>query len=215
LFGTPRNVTTTEHDIRLAEWPQDTPPLRIAFASDFHAGPTTHPDLWAAACDALNRAEPDILLLGGDFVVLEARHVDALAARLGQVAAPLGCYAVLGNHDYYAGAEYITRRLEAAGIRMLTNQGIRLPAPHAHVWICGLDDWGYGEPDAAAALDGAEGIRIVLMHNPLACWTSGRSSSTWRSAGMCTVGRSHCRVDTPSWYPTDHSRAGTPAGAFR
>jgi predicted MPP superfamily phosphohydrolase len=44
------------------------------------------------------------VLLGGDFVVLEARHVDTLAKRLARVAAPLGCYAVLGNHDYYAGA---------------------------------------------------------------------------------------------------------------
>jgi predicted MPP superfamily phosphohydrolase len=97
-------VTTTKHDIFKARWPQDTPPLRIAFASDFHAGPTTHPDLWAAACDALDRAKPDVVLLGGDFVVLEARHVDTLAKRLARVAAPLGCYAVLGNHDYYAGA---------------------------------------------------------------------------------------------------------------
>ncbi len=71
LFGTPRDVTTTEHDIRLADWPQDAPPLRIAFASDFHAGPTTHPDLWAAACDALESARPDIVLVGGDFVVVE------------------------------------------------------------------------------------------------------------------------------------------------
>ncbi len=166
LFGTPRDVTTTEHDIRLADWPQDAPPLRIAFASDFHAGPTTHPDLWAAACDALNRAEPDIVLLGGDFVVLEARHVDALAERLGRVTAPLGSYAVLGNHDYFVDVEHITGRLEAVGIRMLTNQRMSLPAPYAHIWICGLDDWGYGEPDAATALGSAKGVRIVLMHNP-------------------------------------------------
>lgn len=166
MFGTPRDVTTTEHDIRLADWPQDAPPLRIAFASDFHAGPTTHPDLWAAACDALNCAEPDIVLLGGDFVVLEARHVDALAERLGRVTAPLGSYAVLGNHDYFVDVEHITGRLEAVGIRMLTNQAVRLPAPHAHVRICGLDDWGYGEPDVAAALAGAQGVKVVLMHNP-------------------------------------------------
>ncbi|MBA3968936.1 MAG: metallophosphoesterase family protein [Gemmatimonadetes bacterium] len=166
LFGTPREVEVTEHAVLPVGWPSDVPPLRIAFASDFHAGPTTHPDLWAAACDALDRAKPDIVLLGGDFVVVEALHVDALAERLGEIAAPLGCYAVLGNHDYYADATYIAECLEAVGIRMLTNQGMSLPAPHAHVWICGLDDWGHGEPDVAAALDGAEGIRVVLMHNP-------------------------------------------------
>ena len=166
LFGTPRAVVVTEHTITVAGWPADTPPLRIAFASDFHAGPTTHPSLWAGACQALEHARPDVLLLGGDFVALEAHHADALAERLGRITAPLGRYAVLGNHDYYAGPHYVAERLESAGIQMLTNRNVCLPNPHGHVWICGIDDWGYGEPDADAALAGAEGVRIVLMHNP-------------------------------------------------
>lgn len=164
--GAPREVVTTWHRMFPGGWLPEAPPLRIAFASDFHAGPTTHPSLWAEACDVLELAEPDLLLLGGDFVALEARHADALAERLGRIVAPLGRYAVLGNHDYYAGPHYVAERLEAAGIQMLTNRNVRLPHPYEHVWICGIDDWGYGEPDADAALAGAEGVRIALMHNP-------------------------------------------------
>jgi hypothetical protein len=92
------------------------PPLRLAFASDFHAGPTTHPDVLANACAALREAAPDVLLLGGDFVCLHARYVDALAEMLGTVPAPLGRYAVLGNHDLWVDHRHIERKLGAVGI---------------------------------------------------------------------------------------------------
>ncbi len=141
-------------------------PLKLAYASDFHAGPTTDPAVLRAACSALREAEPDVLLLGGDFVTLAREDVDWLAEELGSVPAPLGRYAVMGNHDWWAGADYITRRLEAAGITVLTNRNVRLPAPFDDIWICGLDDHWYGHPDAASALANADGVRVVLMHAP-------------------------------------------------
>src|SRR5256885_1528810 len=46
------------------------PPLRIAFASDFHTGPATHARQLNRAVETLTRIRPDALLLGGDFVSL-------------------------------------------------------------------------------------------------------------------------------------------------
>ena len=69
------------------------PPLRIAFASDFHAAPTTHPHAIAGACQILRELHPDVLLLGGDFVSLHARHIESVAAALADVPAPLRRYA--------------------------------------------------------------------------------------------------------------------------
>lgn len=142
------------------------PPLRVAFASDFHASPATAPSLVADACRALAESRPDLLLLGGDFVSFHARHVDALARRLAAIEAPLGKLAVLGNHDLIGDDAYIVRRLAAAGVRTLVNERVRLPAPHDDVWVCGLDDPGQGYPDADAAFAGADGVRLLLMHSP-------------------------------------------------
>jgi predicted MPP superfamily phosphohydrolase len=142
------------------------PPLRIAFASDFHAGPTTHPQAISAACRALHDLQPDVLLLGGDFVSLHARYIETLAKALGQIPAPLGRYAVLGNHDLWAGDAPIVRHLEQAGIQMLVNQNRQLPPPYDHIWICGLDDPTSGTPDAPAMFAGTDGERIVLMYSP-------------------------------------------------
>jgi uncharacterized protein len=73
---------------------------------------------------------------------------------------------VLGNHDLWYGPAHIVRTLEAAGIEMLTNGNRRLPPPFHDIWVCGLDEFTLGTPDARAALRGADGARIVLMHAP-------------------------------------------------
>ena len=141
-------------------------PLRIAFASDFHAGPATAWPLLEMSVARLESLRPDLLLLGGDFVAIDPRHGERLIARLGTIPARLGCFAVLGNHDYWSGATGVVRQLEAAGITMLTNRGLRLPPPFDHVSIVGLDDHTSGSPDAEAAFAGAGPVRVVLMHAP-------------------------------------------------
>jgi uncharacterized protein len=159
-------VRVVEHTLALSPRAPDAPTLRLAFASDFHAGPTTSPELLRQAVDALRLARPDVLLLGGDFVSLDVGQIEWLAPLLGRIPAPLGRFAVLGNHDHWNGAGQIVRALEAAGVEVLTNRNRRLPPPFQNIWICGLDDFVSGSPDARLALSGADGARIVLMHGP-------------------------------------------------
>ncbi|HEU4628251.1 MAG TPA: metallophosphoesterase [Gemmatimonadaceae bacterium] len=180
-----------EHRFALPGRAAGRPPLRVAFASDFHASPATAPSLVADACRALADARPDLLLLGGDFVSFHARHVDALARRLAAIEAPLGKLAVLGNHDLVGDDAYIVRRLAEAGVRTLVNANVRLPAPHDDVWVCGLDDPTQGHPDADAAFGGidgaaggagAGGVRLLLVHSPDGLATAG--ARLW-AVGFC------------------------------
>jgi uncharacterized protein len=163
LQGTFRVAT---HFLSLPCRTPDAPPLRVAFASDLHAGPSTHPALIVEACRALAESAAHLLLLGGDFVGFHARYIDDLVPVLAAIEPPLGKFAVLGNHDLMADDAYIAARLEAAGVRVLVNESVRLPAPHAGIWLCGLDDWDEGAPDAEAAFAGTDGLRLVLMHSP-------------------------------------------------
>jgi predicted MPP superfamily phosphohydrolase len=164
-LGLHGRVSLRTHSPRI-DRPSGASPFRIVFASDFHAGPVTHPELLNEASRAIAGGKPDLLLLGGDFISPFAQHIDGLANRLRQIDAPLGKFAVLGNHDLYADDEYIVRRLAEAGVRTLVNENVRLPPPYDDVVLIGLDDPTVGSPDADAAFRGAEGIRIVLMHSP-------------------------------------------------
>jgi predicted MPP superfamily phosphohydrolase len=139
------------------------PPLKIAFASDFHAGPTTNPRVLEAACEALVSLRPDLLLLGGDFVTGRASYIQELAPLLATIPAPLGRYGVWGNHDLRAHRNTLQRALEDAGVRMLHNEAVPLPAPHDDVSLIGIDDPICGKP---AFPESGRPVKIVLMHAP-------------------------------------------------
>jgi predicted MPP superfamily phosphohydrolase len=140
--------------------------LRIAFASDFHAGAATPWPLIEAAVARLDELRADVLLLGGDFVSTDAAQARRVARLLGNVHAPFGRFAVLGNHDHWASTAAVGAHLRDAGIEVLTNRAVDLAAPFESVSVCGLDDHMSGSPDAARAFAGAGEIRVVLMHAP-------------------------------------------------
>lgn len=162
------------------------PTLRAAFASDFHAGATTDERMLADACRALAAFEPDLLLLGGDFVSVRASYIDRLAPLLTEIRAPLGKLAVLGNHDLRADRATVLRALTDAGIRVLDNEWLRLPEPFDDVTICGISDAMRGNPRADLALDGASGTRLVLMHSP-----EGLRAIGDRSFDLALCGHTH------------------------
>jgi predicted MPP superfamily phosphohydrolase len=165
-LGIRPTVRTVPHAIALGPHADGMPPLRIGYASDFHAGPVTDPSVLEAACAGLRALAPDLLLFGGDFVTGRPDEMGWLARELGSIPAPLGRFAVLGNHDRWSGIRPVIEQLEACDVRVLVNESVQLPAPYDRVWICGLDDHSTGWPDAAAALRGADGVRVVLMHAP-------------------------------------------------
>jgi predicted MPP superfamily phosphohydrolase len=165
-LGLQGRLQLARHDIALAARDSSIPPLRVAFASDFHGGPGTHGATIRRACRLLADSKPDLLLLGGDFVSFHARHVDGVLEAIDAISAPLGRLAVLGNHDLIADDAYLVRRLATIGVRTLINENVRLPAPYDRIWVCGLDNTEQGTPDGPRALAGARGHRLILMHSP-------------------------------------------------
>ena len=167
-LGLQGRVRSRTHRFDLGRRARDAvrPTLRIAFAADFHAGATTDERVLSAACRALTAFEPDVVLLGGDFVSVRASYIDRLAPLLAAIRAPLGKLAVLGNHDLRADRATVMRGLGDAGVRVLDNEPVRLPEPFDDVTICGVSDVLRGNPRPDLAIDGVTGTRIVLMHSP-------------------------------------------------
>ena len=165
-LGLHGSLAVTTHEIvvpRVTGLPR---PLTFAFASDFHAGPTTHPEMFDRLTEALSARAPDVVLLGGDFVSCRVAYLPMLLNALARYRPPLGTYAVLGNHDVWAGAESISRQLVTAGVTVLVNASARLPAPFEAVTLCGIDDPWVGRPDLNQAFAASGSVRIFLLHSP-------------------------------------------------
>lgn len=142
------------------------PPLCIAFLSDFHAGPSTCPQIFRDAIDVLKNQDISLLLLGGDFISHRAQYVDQLLPLLETLKPPLGKYAVFGNHDLWSDHDYIEAQLARAQVKFLVNQEISLPAPYQHVHLYGFDDPWTGAAASNKTFAAHQGCRLVLSHSP-------------------------------------------------
>jgi len=165
-LGMQRRVRVRHHSIATPRWPAGMRPLRLAFASDLHAGPTTHPSLLDEAFERLAAAQADLILLGGDYVFLTADHIGEIERRLARLRAPLGIHAVLGNHDLWADDQAIVDALTRGGARVLVNERACLPAPFEHVMLAGLDDPWTGVRASRPHFLPDDPVRIVLVHAP-------------------------------------------------
>jgi predicted MPP superfamily phosphohydrolase len=192
------------------------PPLRIGFVSDLHLGPLTAPRLLEAAFERLAEEAPNVLVLGGDYVFLEATAAKAdFVTRLVARVPAATKVAVLGNHDLWTDHALLETALERGGARVLVNQALRLPPPHDDVALVGLDDPWTGEPDPqrAFAEAGDAAVRIAVVHAP-----EGYPFVRGRGAALMLCGHTHGgQIAGPRGPLIVHGPLGRrwPAGLYR
>lgn len=165
----PRSLSLEEVPVALARVTPALVGLRIGLITDIHHEPHRPTAMLARAVALLNDARPDVILLGGDYVNSTARDFDHALALLAQLRAPLGVYGVLGNHDYWAGADYLSALLTRAGVTILRNEARALRAPGGgEWWLVGVDSTvrGHDDLDAAFAAVPPDAFRILLAHEP-------------------------------------------------
>ncbi len=167
-------VVTRGTPVPIARWPAEIGPLRIAALADLHIGaPHITLDKLREIVSSVNAERPDLVVLLGDYVihgVVGGRHVDIepTAAALRDLRAPLGVFAVLGNHDWWYDGPRTTRALEAAGIRVLEDAAAAVTVRGRPLWIAGVSDARTRGADVARALAAVpeRAPVIVLTHNP-------------------------------------------------
>ncbi len=172
----PRWLAYREIGHEVSSW-QGPPGLKVAVASDWHF---TTRALWRVTTVEratqivadINAAKPDIVLLPGDFIASDFAGAsigpaeEAVAAVLGELKAPLGIYAVLGNHDWWHDGGKMRSALERRGIKVLENDAVALPG--TSLWIAGVGDdfTGHSRPASAVSKVPASAQVLVLMHDP-------------------------------------------------
>lgn len=137
-----------EWDVRLASWTRGAPPLRIAILTDVHAfEPYMPASRIAGIADSINRLRPDLTVLLGDFVSTRSQNfmirnvpIPDWTAALAPLKAPLGVYAILGNHDWWLDDKAVRTGLQKVGIPVLENQAIKIHANGHSFWLAGLGD---------------------------------------------------------------------------
>jgi len=145
--------------------------IKIVAASDIHLGTSIDKKMLHKYVQMINARKPDIILLAGDITdrsfgpVMEQK----MEQELSQLHAPLGVFAITGNHEYYSGVpEEINEYLRAAGIRMLHDS---VALVDNSFYLVGRDDRTNTNRKPLSEL--VEGLRpelprILLDHQPYA-----------------------------------------------
>ncbi len=100
--------------------------LRIGAASDIHLGTLIANGHLERFVSMMNKQNPDIILLAGDIFDEDLGPVikKDMGSVLSKLSAPLGVYAVTGNHEYIGGVEAAVKYLEEHGVRVLRDTSI-------------------------------------------------------------------------------------------
>jgi uncharacterized protein len=162
------DLEVTRHEIFIDDLPPAFDGYRIAFLTDTHVAPFVRREHFRAAVAQTHRFDPDLILLGGDFVTFH-RHIPLLRPLLlDGLAARDGVCAILGNHDYWAGADKVIAALESAGVTMLTNRSMAIRRGDATIRILGIDEIYRGTPDVERAFAevGPSDVTIGVSHHP-------------------------------------------------
>ena len=170
----PNRLVFREETIQLPNWPAGLENLKIAVLSDLHVGsPYIDADKLNYIVMQVNAARPDLVVLLGDYVIQEVVggkfvEPEVFAQMLKNLRAPLGVFAVLGNHDWWYDGRRVRRALEGAGIRVLDDEVARVERNGEAVWLAGLADAWTNQTDIKGTLARVtdESPVIVLTHNP-------------------------------------------------
>ena len=168
----PHWLEVVEQDLPIAKLPPVLEGRKLVQISDLHVSPQVDRDYLIAALQRAASLKPDLTVITGDFITFgNLEYVDETARVLEHLRpGPLGCAAILGNHDYCPTsgqsnvADHLTGRLKDLGIHVLRNASWSVGGLN----IVGLEDlWSprFNAEEALANVS-ANGANLVLCHNP-------------------------------------------------
>lgn len=171
-------------ELRFAGLPKAFDGLKVVQLSDMHLGSFEpgHPAL-AQAVKAVNDLQPDLILFTGDLVNNYAYEAQPWVEVIRQLKAPMGKFAVLGNHDYgdygaWNNAQEkrknfadIKQAYADMGFNLLLDEHRFLQRDGERIALIGIENWGQGFAqygDLYKAFRGAERapFKLLMSHDP-------------------------------------------------
>lgn len=189
-----RPPAVRDHELRLPGLPLERDGTVLVFISDLHLGSMLGKEWLTARLAQIAGLHPHAILIGGDLLEGDSPSERDLLPLIGRLSAPLGVWAVPGNHERHGGGSTMAA-LEGLGIRTLGNEW-REAAPG--LIFAGVD--GARERDA----HGQDGSPATQASGPAAPRTNAVTQAlSGRPAAAATVLVSHApsRVE-------DAARAG-------
>ena len=167
-----KHIGVTEIEIPLRRLPPELDGLSIVQLSDVHYGILHENGRLSDIVNRVNGLRPDLVVFTGDLVDEAVSHMEEMAVPLSNIKSRLGVMAIMGNHEFFAGAGRAEAIMRKAGIQVLRNEMKELPGG---LQVLGIDDptgykrMGLPKPDFAGLVKRLDPDRpsILLYHQPI------------------------------------------------
>lgn len=172
-------------DVSIKNLPEAFEGLRVVQLSDIHLGSWLSIKPLQRAVDQANALNPDIIVFTGDMVNYSTSEVRGFERTLAQLRAPMGIYAILGNHDY---GDYVSWKsneekeenlqqmvdfYDTLGWKLLRNETVKIKIDSATLLIAGVENWSatsrfkkYGDLKKTMENVTYGDLNILLSHDP-------------------------------------------------
>jgi predicted MPP superfamily phosphohydrolase len=202
-----------DYEVQLAGLPKDYDGLVLVEISDLHLG-TLLGQRWAERMvQRVNALKPELIVVDGDVIDGNVDRVEPLVPTLKKLRAPLGVWAVTGNHEYYAGLRDSIDLFQRAGFTVLEDRSTKVVPG---LTIAGVDDLTARQGDGHTAIavqkalsNRPAGATIYLSHSPLQAPAAAAAG-----AGLMICGHTHNGQIWPFNYLV-HTRYAYMAGRYQ
>lgn len=179
MFKTSRALRVRYIDLEFKDLPKSFDNIKVALASDIHSGLYIPTSYIQKMSDMITANKPDIILFIGDYIYSAPRwfkyhnkkNIHKLNEGIKTLEAPLGKYAVMGNHDNYESKIDISNALYSNDFKMLDNNIIFITNENGeYISIGGVGDFMTDDVkfDLATKNVKTNDFNILLSHEPAA-----------------------------------------------
>jgi uncharacterized protein len=166
-----RPPVVTHHEVALKDLPVQLDGTTLVAISDLHLGAGIGRDWLVARIEQIQTLKPDLVVMVGDLIEGEVHLVPGLKETMQRLRAPLGVWAVTGNHEFHGDTPATLAVFESAGVRWLRDQAVQL---RPGLCLAGIDYFSEhthnDNPEALLRQSLAcpdDGAALLLSHAPV------------------------------------------------
>lgn len=197
------SLEISEKTLDLPRLPAAWEGISIVHFSDCHFRGSVTREYFERVMAEIQGLQGDLIAFTGDLLD-HHRCLAWIPETLGRLSAPLGCYFVLGNHDWYVGLEQeIRQQLTACGWIDIAGKVVLLERENVPLAVCGSErPWLGHDPDLSPL--SPDLFRLLLSHGPDQITWAQAHSVDLMLAGHTHGGQIRLPVLGPVYSPSLH-----------
>lgn len=203
MFYTARNLKVKYINVSSIYLPKSFHGKKVAFVADLHSGLFVKEGYLKKMSSMIMNEKPDIIAFGGDYIYsamswlhyYNYKNTLGLISGIKELYAPLGMYAVMGNHDNLEAKDGISNALKSVGFKMLDNDIHYIRNGHEYISIGGVGDYDTDEVhfDKATRSVKENDFHILLTHTPFRSVLKAEKEGYLRLIKLILAGHTHGR----------------------